>query len=72
MLDERAEYEKVNDIRLKSPEDDLKRSNAQVTDVFIHPHEMASGDYFLGGWIRTVLTEPRWNKAKAIKKAKKK
>ena len=72
MLGERAEYERVNDLRLSSSQENLKRSKATVTDVLIHPHEMPSGDYFLGGWIRTVLKEPRWNKTKAIKKAGKK
>jgi hypothetical protein len=55
MLEERAEYEKVNDVKIYSSQADLKRSKTAVTDVFVHPHEMASGDYFLGGWIRYYL-----------------
>ena len=70
LLEERADYDRVNAVRVSSSQEDLKRSKALVTDVFIHPHELPSGDYFLGGWIRTVLKEPRWNKTKATIKSK--
>lgn len=36
------------------------RTNPKVTDIWIHPHEMPNGDYFRGGWIRTIVTDSRW------------
>jgi hypothetical protein len=36
------------------------RTNPKVTDIWIHPHEMPTGDYFRGGWIRTIVTDSRW------------
>lgn len=37
-----------------------KRTATQTTDIFIYPHEMGTGDYFLGAWIRSIVIEPRW------------
>ena len=37
-----------------------QRTNPTVTDIWIHPHEMPTGDYFRGGWIRTVISNARW------------
>ena len=33
----------------------------KLTDVYLHSHEMNNGDYFLGGWIRTVVSHAYWN-----------
>lgn len=65
MLDQRADYEDRQapgiEVRgLKAGAYDPKRSPTVVTDIWIYPHEMPSRDYFLGGWIRTIVNEPQW------------
>jgi len=65
MLTERAEYE--GDRRLEStlkealdPQDVPKRTGPRLADIWIHPHEMATGDYFRGGWVRTIVSDSQW------------
>ncbi|MGE4233050.1 MAG: hypothetical protein AB7F43_06955 [Bacteriovoracia bacterium] len=71
MLEKRANYDAAGSEDVEfgvSPEGDKlipQRTETQTTDVCIYPHEMANGDYFLGGWIRTVIFEPRWAVQKA-------
>lgn len=36
------------------------RTRAKVTDIWVHPHEMPTGDYFRGGWIRTLISRSQW------------
>ena len=43
-----------------------KRSEARVADIWIHPHELPTGDYFRGGWIRTLVEAPRWEINKSM------
>ena len=38
-----------------------KRTKTETVDILVHPHELAGGDYFLGGWIRAIVTQPRWD-----------
>ena len=35
-------------------------TKAKVTDIWVHPHEMPTGDYFRGGWIRTLIGKSQW------------
>ena len=37
-----------------------QRTQPEVTDIWIHPHEMPTGDYFRGGWIRTIISDSKW------------
>lgn len=43
------------------------RTESRMTDILIHPHEMPTGDYFLGGWIRIVVAQPKWEMDTAAK-----
>ena len=50
-----------------------KRVEAKITNIFVYPHEMDNGDYFMGGWVKTVISKPYWdNTRKTFKKKKKK
>lgn len=37
-----------------------KRTTPLVKDIYVHPHELPSGDYFNGGWIRVIVQESIW------------
>jgi hypothetical protein len=73
MLDARSEYEsdKPLDVSFTPSEEKTipKRSAAVVADIWIHPNEMATGDYFLGGWIRSVIKQPHWTTTDGMNKA---
>jgi len=65
LLNSEADYK--GEKRLQNAMSDLEqpllvpnRTSPKVTDIWIHPHEMPSGDYFRGGWIRTIVTDSRW------------
>lgn len=36
------------------------RSRPKVAAIWIHPHEMASHDYFWGGWMSCVIEQDQW------------
>ena len=36
------------------------RTRSRVANVWIHPHETGSGDYFWGGWMSIVIDHDRW------------
>lgn len=70
MLDKRAEYEDLDNPKsLSDPalsEGGIEgyrngpvpvRTRPKIASIWIHPHEMASHDYFWGGWM-SVVTEP--------------
>lgn len=72
MLDRRSDYTGEN--RASETLDDLDRpllvpdrTKPQITDIWIHPHEMPTGDYFRGGWIRTIVTDSQWEMERANK-----
>ena len=75
MLDARAGYDDGGDKPLDvtfTPSDDKvvpKRSAPVIADVWVHPNELATGDYFLGGWIRSVVKEPHWTTSGGLEKA---
>ena len=72
MLDRRAEYDSDNAATHSDPE--LKeagidgfgsspvpvRTRPKVAAIWIHPHEMASHDYFWGGWMSVVVEADQW------------
>lgn len=73
MLDRRAEYEEpTNSISVSEPglkEAGLEgfssrpvpvRTRPKVASIWIHPHEMASHDYFWGGWMSVVVEADQW------------
>ena len=85
MLDRRAEYEdpartqKLN-LRESSTSGELPgsipvRSQPKVAEVWIHAHEMASRDYFWGGWMSVVVEPDQWemkrNDASPVMRGKK-
>lgn len=64
LLEKRADYDGTLETEVffegKSPLLRPKRSKPQIADIWIHPHEMPSGDYFMGGWIRTLVSHSKW------------
>ena len=36
------------------------RVNSNVVVAWLHPHEMPTGDYFLGSWVSLVVNKPGW------------
>ena len=75
MLDERAGYEgekgdKPLDVTFAPSDDKVvpKRSAPVIADIWVHPNEMATGDYFLGGWIRSIVKEPHWTTSGGLDK----
>ena len=66
LLDSNADYDGSHRInaQLDSSRGALygpRRVEAKLTDVYMHPHEMSGGDYFLGGWIRTLVSHAYWD-----------
>ena len=45
------------------------RAAAVTADIWVHPNEMGPHDYFLGGWIRSVIKEPHWSTSPSLEKA---
>jgi len=65
LLAERSDYDGSKQIEdaLKEVGDPVavpKRTGPTLADIWIHPHEMATGDYFRGGWVRTIVSDSRW------------
>ncbi len=65
LLEKRSDYEKVHEIKGALEEVDRPllvptRTTPTIADIWVHPHELANGDYFRGGWIRTVVTRAYW------------
>lgn len=73
MLDRRAEYDESENTKIL-PAPGLKeagldgfssgpvpvRTRPKVASIWIHPHEMASHDYFWGGWMSVVVEPDQW------------
>ena len=70
MLDTRAEYEDmkaVQELRMREAGIEGMRNNPvpvrtrpKVAAIWIHAHEMASHDYFWGGWMSVVVEADQW------------
>ena len=67
VLDERAGYQShrpaLSQID-KNSSNHPSRSDAELVSVYMHPHEMPSGDYFLGAWLSLVVQGEHWNAEK--------
>lgn len=64
-LEKRADYEdkerqKAQIKDLKASFISLKRTEPHLADIWIHPHELPSGDFFQGGWVKTLLSHSAW------------
>ena len=42
-----------------------QKTKPRVVDIYIHPHETAHGDYFRGGFIRSIVQGSQWELTKA-------
>ncbi|MFK7823637.1 MAG: hypothetical protein AB8G05_05745 [Oligoflexales bacterium] len=65
LLEKTADYQNTFEINeaLNSVDHPLLvpvRTTPQIADIWVHPQELPNGDYFRGGWIRTVLTRSHW------------
>ncbi|MFK7827887.1 MAG: hypothetical protein AB8G05_27310 [Oligoflexales bacterium] len=65
LLEKTADYQSTYEIEeaLKSVDHPLLvpvRTTPQIADIWVHSREMPNGDYFRGGWIRTVLIRSHW------------
>lgn len=65
LLEKRSDYDGVNGLEdaLNAVDNPLLvpvRTEPLVADVWVHPHELANGDYFRGAWIRTVVSRSSW------------
>ncbi len=65
LLEKRSDYEGVHQIEdaLQAVDNPLLvpvRTEPLVADIWVHPHELASGDYFRGAWIRTIVSRSIW------------
>lgn len=65
MLEKRADLSGTRDVEeaLKSVDNPFlvpNRTKPIITDIWIHPYEMPTGDYFRGGWIRTIVSGSKW------------
>ena len=46
----------------------VPQKTAPVTvDIYIHPHETVHGDYFRGGFLRSIVEPSRWELSKKRK-----
>lgn len=68
MLERRADYN--GEVELKTMLDDgsplfvPQKTKPQEVDIYIHPHETIHGDYFRGGFIRSVVEGSQWELTK--------
>ena len=66
LLEKRSDYQgseatKESTQNLRGSLYEPKRTETKTTDVFVHPHELPGGDYFMGGYIRAIVVQPRWD-----------
>ncbi len=66
LLEKRADFKGFNEVEeaLGAVDNPLLvpvRTEPQVADIWVHPHELANGDYFRGAWIRTVVSRSTWS-----------
>ncbi|MBP6218544.1 MAG: TraV family lipoprotein [Oligoflexales bacterium] len=65
LLEKRSDFDGVQEIEsaLDAVDNPLLvpvRTEPVVADIWVHPHELANGDYFRGAWIRTVVSRSSW------------
>lgn len=62
-LEIRSDYDgasKLKDVKNTSSLFVPNRTKPQEVDIFIHPHETIHGDYFQGGYVRSVVQGSQW------------
>ncbi|PIQ68557.1 MAG: hypothetical protein COV91_03450 [Candidatus Taylorbacteria bacterium CG11_big_fil_rev_8_21_14_0_20_46_11] len=68
MLERRADYD--GNMELDSMLEEStplfvpNKTRPQEVDIYIHPHETVHGDYFRGGFIRSVVKGSQWELTK--------
>ena len=67
LLDTLGDYDRKHETNtalkdLSAPKFGPKRTKTKIAEILVHPHEMPTGDYFLGGWIKVIVQEPIWQK----------
>ena len=65
LLEKVADYDGSNQVNesLEAVDNPLLmpiRTQPMIADIWVHPHELENGDYFRGGWIRTVVSRSQW------------
>ena len=66
LLERRADFKGMHEVEeaLGAVDNPLLvpvRTEPQVADIWVHPHELPNGDYFRGAWIRTVVSSSSWS-----------
>lgn len=65
LLDKRADFTGAHQVQeaLEAIDNPLLvpvRTEPMIADIWVHPHELPSGDYFRGAWIRTIVNRSSW------------
>lgn len=65
LLEKRSDYQDIHEVKEALDQVDHPllvpvRTKPMIADIWVHPHELPNGDYFRGGWIRTVVTRSHW------------
>jgi uncharacterized lipoprotein YmbA len=62
-LEIRSDYNKKSELKDVKNTSSLfvpNRTKPQEVDIYIHPHETIHGDYFQGGYVRSVVKGGQW------------
>lgn len=63
-LEIRSDYNKASELKDVKDTKTLftpNRTKPQEVDIYIHPHETIHGDYFQGGYVRSVVKGSQWD-----------
>ena len=63
-LEIRSDYNKASELKDVKNTKSLftpNRTKPQEVDIYIHPHETIHGDYFRGGYVRSVVKGSQWD-----------
>ena len=68
MLEQRADYNGERDKAAILKEANSlfapNKTKPQAVDIYVHPHETIHGDYFLGGFVRSIVQGSQWEFSK--------
>lgn len=62
-LEIRSDYDgksKLKDVNETSALFVPNRTKPQEVDIYVHPHETVHGDYFRGGYVRSIVKGGQW------------
>lgn len=62
-LELRSDYDgksKLKDVNETSALFVPNRTKPQEVDIYVHPHETVHGDYFRGGYVRSIVKGGQW------------